>query len=73
MDFLSIIPQNPLGSGLLFVLLWLLVRKVVDIVGLIVLSIIAKTIAKSGYDVEIYNKGISLVKRKSGSNRKKRD
>lgn len=73
MDFLSLITQNPVGSGLLFIMLWLLVRKVIDIVGLIVLSIIAKTIAKSGYDVAIYNKGISLVKRKSGSNRKKRN
>ncbi len=70
MDFLSLI-QNPLGSGLLFFLLLLLVRKVGDIIWVVVVSIIAKTIANNGYDVAIDKKGVSLVKGKSGYSRRK--
>ena len=70
MDFLSLI-QNPWGSGLLFFLLLLLVRKVGDIIWVVVVSIIAKTIANSGYDVAIDKKGVSLVKGKSGYSRRK--
>jgi hypothetical protein len=71
MDFL-LLTQNPLGSGLLLVALLLLIRKMGDIVWVIVVSIIAKTLSNSGYDVAIDKKGVSLVRRKSYYNRKTR-
>ena len=69
MDFL-LLTQNPLGVGLLFFLLLPLIRKVGDIAWVIVVSMIAKTLTKNGYDVAIDKKGVSLVKGKSGYSRK---
>lgn len=64
MDFL-LLTQNPFGIGILLILLLLLIRKVGDIIWVIAVSIIAKSLSKSGYDVAIDKKGVSLVRNKS--------
>jgi len=69
MDFL-LLTQNPLGIGILLVLLLILIRKVGDIIWVIAVSIIAKSLSKGGYDVAIDKEGVNLVRSKSSYSRK---
>jgi hypothetical protein len=71
MDFL-LLTHNPFGIGILLVLLLVLVRKAGDIIWVIAVSIIAKSLAKNGYDVAIDRKGVNLVRSKSRYSRKTR-
>jgi len=72
MDFL-LLTQNPFGIGILLVGLLILIRKVGDIIWVIAVSIIAKSLSKNGYDVAIDKKGVNLVRSKSSYSRETRE
>ena len=71
MDFL-LLTQNPFAIGILLIFLVLLIRKVMDIIWVIAVSIIAKSLSQNGYDVAINKKGVNLVRSKPSCSRKKK-